>query len=77
MPYITPTRIKDVAVLMVQIMGLCYTLYEVNIVGKKVYTIQRICCFNYTSTERELKGDAIKKMIEGFAQMEVNETSFD
>ncbi|KAG1141383.1 hypothetical protein G6F37_007875 [Rhizopus arrhizus] len=71
MPYITPTRIKDVVVPMVQIMGLSCTLYGVNIVGKKVYTIQRICCFNYPSTERELKGDAIKKMIEGFAQMEL------
>lgn len=77
MPYITPTKIKDVVVPLVQIMGLSCTLYGVNIIGKKVYTIQRICCFNYPSTERELKGDAIKKMIEGFAQMEVNETSFD
>ncbi len=74
-PYVTLTRIKDVIMPMVQIMGLSCAVYGVNIVDKKVYTIQRICYFNYPSTEREVKGDGIKKMLGGFAQMEVNETS--
>ncbi|CAO3661092.1 unnamed protein product [Rhizopus stolonifer] len=71
MPYITLTKIKDVIMPMIQIMGLSCAVYGVNIVDKKVYTIQRICCFNYPSTEREVKGDAIKKMLEGFARMEL------
>lgn len=58
MPYMTLTRIKYVVVPMVQIMGLSCTLYGVNTVDKKMYTVQRICCFNYPSTERELKGEA-------------------
>lgn len=77
MPFIPPTKIKTVVAPMIQIMGLSCVVYGMNIIDKKVYTLQRLCSFNYPSTQREVKSGAIKSFLDGFALVEVSETSWN
>ncbi|KAG0939428.1 hypothetical protein G6F57_005205 [Rhizopus arrhizus] len=50
MPYIPAAKIKTVVVPMIQVMGLSCSVYGMNIIDKKVYTLQRISSFRYPST---------------------------
>lgn len=59
---------------MVQIMGLSRIVYGMNIVYKKVYTLQKLCAFNYPSTFREVKNGRMKAMLNGFGLIEVSES---
>jgi hypothetical protein len=77
MPFMPPTKIKTVVAPMIQIMGLSCVVYGMNIIDKKVYTLQRLCSFNYPSTQREVKSGAIKSFLDGFALVEVSETSWN
>lgn len=76
MPYITQVNIKNVVIPMIQVTGLCCIVYVMNVINKKVYSLQRLCTFYYPSTEREVKNGAIKTLLDGFASVEVNETSY-
>jgi hypothetical protein len=76
MPYITQVNIKNVVMPMIQVTGLCCIVYGMNVINRKVYSSQRLCTFYYPSTEREVKNGAIKTLLDGFASVEVNETSF-
>lgn len=76
-PYLPATKIKTVVVPMIQIMGLSCVLYGMNIIDKKVYTLQKIPSINYPSTQREVKSGGIKSLSDGFALVEVNETSWN
>lgn len=58
---------------MIQIMGLSCAVYGMNTVDKKVYTLQKLCTFNYPSTLREAKSGAIKALLDGFGLVEVSE----
>jgi hypothetical protein len=48
-----------------------------NIIDKKVYTLQRISSFHYPSTQREVKSGGIKSLLDGFSLVKVNETNFE
>lgn len=61
MLYITQINIKDVVMTMVQIAGLCCIVHGMNVIDNKIYTLQRVCRFDYPSTECEVKGGDIKK----------------
>ncbi|GAA5798579.1 hypothetical protein HPULCUR_003984 [Helicostylum pulchrum] len=69
-PYLPATKIKTVVVPMIQIMGLSCVLYGMNIIDKKVYTLQKIPSINYPSTQREVKSGGIKSLSDGFALVE-------
>lgn len=73
MSYIPPNKIKTVVAPMIQIMGLSCIVYGMNMVDKKVYTLQELCLFNYPSTLREVKKGGVKKLLEGFGLVEVSE----
>jgi hypothetical protein len=45
-----------------------------NIIDKKVYTIQKLASFNYPSTNREVKNGGVKALIDAFDLVEVSET---
>ncbi|KAI8884046.1 hypothetical protein K501DRAFT_183160 [Backusella circina FSU 941] len=70
MPYIPQNKIKNVVAPMVQIMGLSCVVYGMNIVDKKVYTLQKLCAFNYPSTFREVKSGGINALLKGFGLIE-------
>ncbi|KAI9282638.1 hypothetical protein BY458DRAFT_126742 [Sporodiniella umbellata] len=70
MPYIPENKIQNVVIPMVQIMGLSCVVYGMNIIDKRVYTLQKLCSFNYPSTLRELKKGGINAMINGFCLIE-------
>ncbi|KAI9273941.1 hypothetical protein EDC94DRAFT_593248 [Helicostylum pulchrum] len=70
MPYLPATKIKTVVVPMIQIMGLSCVLYGMNIIDKKVYTLQKIPSINYPSTQHEVKSGRIKSLSDGFALVE-------
>ncbi|KAG1474641.1 hypothetical protein G6F56_000237 [Rhizopus delemar] len=55
MSYIPPNKIKTVVAPMIQIMGLSCIVYGMNVVDKKVYTLQKLYSFNYPSILREVK----------------------
>ncbi|KAG2228389.1 hypothetical protein INT48_003139, partial [Thamnidium elegans] len=69
-PYLPAAKIKTVVVPMIQIMGLSCVVYGMNIIDKKVYTLQKISSFNYPSTQREVKSGGIKSLLDGFALVE-------
>lgn len=73
MSYIPPNKIKTVVAPMIQIMGLFCIVYGMNIVGKKVYTLQKLCSFNCASTLREVKKGGMKTLLEGFGLVEMSE----
>jgi hypothetical protein len=73
MPYIPQNKIKNVVAPMVQIMGFSCIVYGMNIVDKKVYTLQELCAFNYPSTFREVKKGGINAMLNGFCLIEVSD----
>lgn len=73
MPYIPQNKIKNVVVPMVQIMGLSCIVYGMNIVDKKVYTLQKLCAFNYPSTFREVKKGGKNAMLNGFCLIEISD----
>lgn len=75
MPYLPAAKIKTVAGPMIQIIGLSFVVYGMNIIDKKVYALQEIFSFNYPSTQREVKGDGIKSLLDSFALVVLNETS--
>lgn len=54
LPYISPFAIKLFYFPFVQIMGLTCNVYGMNIIDKKVYTIQKLASLNYPSTNREI-----------------------
>lgn len=70
MPYLPEAKIKKVLIPMVQIMGLSCIVYGMHIIDKKVYALRKITSFNYPSTLRELKGDKIKSLLDGFSSIE-------
>ncbi|CEG75286.1 hypothetical protein RMATCC62417_10354 [Rhizopus microsporus] len=70
MLYISQNKIKTVVAPMVQIMGLFRIVYGMNIVYKKVYTLQKLCAFNCPSTFREVKNGRMKAMLNGFGLIE-------
>ncbi|KAI7879534.1 uncharacterized protein EV154DRAFT_540142 [Mucor mucedo] len=70
MPYIPENQIQNVVIPMVQIMGLCCVVYGMNIIDKKVYTLQELSSFNYPCSLRELKKGGINTMINGFCLIE-------
>lgn len=72
MPYIPENKIQNVVIPMVQIMGLSCVVYGMNIIDKKVYTLQELCSFNYPCSLRELKKGGINTMINGFCLIEVS-----
>lgn len=72
MPYLPAAKIKTVVVPMIQIMGLSCLVYGMNIIDKKVYTLQRISSFRYPSTQREVKSGGIKSLLDGFSLVKVN-----
>lgn len=57
---------------LIQIMGLSYFIYTMNIIDKKIYKIQRVASLNYPSTLREVKAGSIEKVLDGFAVAEVS-----
>lgn len=70
MSYIPPNKIKTVVAPMIQIMGLSCIVYGMNIVDKKIYTLQKLCSFNYPSTLREVKKGGMKALLKGFGLVE-------
>ena len=70
---LSATNIKTVVMPFVQIMALLCVIYGMNIVDKKVYTIQKVCEFVYPSTFREVKKGGISNMINGFGCVKVSE----
>jgi molybdopterin/thiamine biosynthesis adenylyltransferase len=74
LPYIPPSAIKLFIFPFVQIMGLTCNVYGMNIIDKKVYTIQKLASFNYPSTNREVKNGGVKALIDAFGLVEVSET---
>lgn len=77
MPYLPAAKINTVVVPMVQVMGLSCSVYGMNIIDKKVYTLQRISSFRYPSTQREVKSGGIKSLLDGFSLVKVNETNWN
>lgn len=73
MTYIPPNKMKTVVAPMIQIMRLSCIIYGLNIIDKKVYTLQKLCTFNYPSTLREVKSGGMTAMINGFGLIEVSE----
>lgn len=72
MPYIPANKIDKVVLPLIQIMGLSCIVYTMNIIDKKLYTVQKVASFNYPSTLRELKAGSIKKVLDGFALIDVS-----
>ncbi|KAG1042536.1 hypothetical protein G6F43_011883 [Rhizopus delemar] len=70
MTYIPPNKMKTVVAPMIQIMRLSCIIYGMNIIDKKVYTLQKLCTFNYPSTLREVKSGGMTAMINGFGLIE-------
>ncbi|KAG0734758.1 hypothetical protein G6F62_011673 [Rhizopus arrhizus] len=70
LPYIPPSAIKLFIFPFVQIMGLTCNVYDMNIIDKKVYTIQKLASFNYPSTNREVKNGGVKALIDAFGLVE-------
>ncbi|KAI8073762.1 hypothetical protein BDF21DRAFT_328192, partial [Thamnidium elegans] len=72
LPYIPKSAIKLFIFPFVQIMGLTCNVYGMNIVDKKVYTIQKLASFNYPSTNREVKNGGLKALIDAFGLSMIN-----
>ncbi|GAA5817191.1 hypothetical protein MFLAVUS_010734 [Mucor flavus] len=75
MPYIPANKIDKVVLPLIQIMGLSCIVYTMNIIDKKLYTVQKVASFNYPSTLRELKAGSIKKVLDGFALIDATITN--
>lgn len=58
---------------MIQIMGLSCIVYGMNVVDKKVYTLQKLRSFNYPCTLREVKKGGMKALLNGFGLVKVSE----
>lgn len=71
LPYIPPSAIKLFIFPFVQIMGLTCNVYGMNIIDKRVYTIQKLASFDYPNTNREVKNGGVKALIDAFGLIEV------
>jgi len=57
---------------MIQIKGLSCIVYGMSTIDKKVYTLQKLCLFNYPCTLREIKKGGRKALLRGFGLVEVS-----
>lgn len=75
-PYINQINVKNVVMPMIQVTGLYCIVYGMNVIDKKIYSLQRLRMFYYPSTEHEIKNGTIKTMLDEFALVEVSETGY-
>ncbi|KAG1467459.1 hypothetical protein G6F56_004406 [Rhizopus delemar] len=69
-PYINQINVKNVVMPMIQVTGLYCIVYGMNVIDKKIYSLQRLRMFYYPSTEHEIKNGTIKTMLDEFALVE-------
>jgi hypothetical protein len=70
--YIDTKSISKVKLPIIQVMGLTYTIYSLNAIEKKLYSLQKVTEFNYPCTLREVKAEDVNKMLDGFACIQVS-----
>jgi hypothetical protein len=72
LPYLPVSRIKNIYIPIVQIMGLDCHIFCLSLVDKNVYILQDIYNFKYPRTLREIKAKGIEKVLAGLSLLDVS-----
>lgn len=72
MPYIPKSKVKDVKVPIVQIIGLTCHVQALSLTDKGVYLLQDVYSVDYPQTHAQVEAKGLQKVIESFSIIDVS-----